>query len=141
MGELEEKKDKSKEMIGDFADKAREFLKKTEEESISLLDGQLKESKKILSRALEEISDSQNFSGYLRTRALNALKKGLASSHVRDDSVFVLGAVKRCIDEHIDCTSLESFLTAFPVSEMLDTAKGMKGCLAKWDGKSPLLTA
>ena len=133
---LEERKDKSNEMIGAFGKKAGGLVEKAKDKAIAVLDEQLNQSKKGISRSIEKVGGSQELSGYFKRRALNTLKERLPTYRVRDNSAFVLGVVKRCIDEHIDCTSLESFLASLPEPDISGTVKSMKEILGNFDGKN-----
>ena len=133
---LEERKVKSKEMIVAFGEKAGGLLEKVKGEVISVFDKQLNVSKKDISRFIEEVGGSQEFSEDLKKRALNALKEGLPTYRVRDNSAFVFNIMKRCIDEHIDCTSLESFLASLPEPDIAGTVKSMKEILGNFDCKT-----
>ena len=133
---LEERKDKSKEMIVAFGKKAGGLVEKAKDKAIAVLDKRLNQSKKGISRSIEKVGGSQELSGYFKRRALNTLKERLPTYRVRDNSAFVLGVVKRCIDEHIDCTSLESFLASLPEPDIAGTVKSMKEILGNFDGKN-----
>ena len=123
-------------MVGSFGEKAGGLVEKAKDKAIAVLDEQLNVSKRILSALIEKIREINFFSEDLRAWVLINLKLGLPTYRVHDNSAFVLSVVKRCIDEHIDCTSLESFLAALPEPDIAGTVKSMKEILGNFDGKN-----
>lgn len=116
-------------MIESFGVKTRELIEKREKTIIIRFNEIHNSAVETISGLLSKIQSSKEFTKELNKETQNVLKKHFVSYYVKDNSDYVLSVLKKCIDEHLDCSTFMSFFTSLAQAEMYNTARAMKECL------------
>lgn len=116
-------------MIESFGVKTRELIEKREKTIIIRFNEVHSSAVETISGLLSKIQSSKEFTKELNKETQNVLKKHFVSYYVKDNSGYVLSVLKKCIDEHLDCSTFMSFFTSLTQAEMYNTARIMKECL------------
>lgn len=116
-------------MIESFGVKTRELIEKREKTIIIRFNEVHSSAVETISGLLSKIQSSKEFTKELNKETQNVLKKHFVSYYVKDNSGYVLSVLKKCIDEHLNCSTFMSFFTSLAQAEMYNTARTMKECL------------
>lgn len=119
---LGENREIVREMITSFTDTARKKIEATEKSVTSSLDKRHRDATKKISRGIEQLQRQEvNLNDEMRT-----LRKYFVSYEIKDNSCFVFSSLKKCFEECVGCSSVESFLASIPQVELKDFLKTTK---------------
>ena len=126
---FEESRDEAIKRISAFEDVARVAVESAGKETTERLEWRHKTAFDAVSDVLKKVQEAQGITDGLRNEATHALQEHSIEYSVSDNSEFVFGTVKKCIEKKTDCSTLEHFFASMPDDEMHAVAGVMKRCM------------
>lgn len=123
---LEERRVKSNKEDGVFIKKVGMTVQKTEGELESSFSERFNTAASTISSVIEKLKSMPELTEDFKAEALNVLRCHFVPYCVLDNSEFVFNAIRKCITERIDSSTLKSFLVSLPDAEIPKTAKELK---------------
>ena len=126
---LEERKAEATKRINAFYDTAKAAVDNAEKGITERIGKRHKTAFEAVSEVLKKVQEAQKLTDDLKEEAFHVLEGHFIEYNVRDNSVFAIGTVKKCIEKRVYCSALKDFFASMPDDEMHVVAYEMKRCM------------
>ena len=126
---LEERKVEATKRINAFYGAAEASVCKAEKGVTERIGKRHKTAFKAVTEVLKKVQEVQELTDDIKEEALHVLERHFIEYNVRDNSEFVFGTVKKCIERKTDCSTLEHFFASMADDAMHAVVYEMKRCI------------